>query len=445
MVARFVASGSIFVAAGMLPLVLYGAYIKLSVYLILCPWAWWWVSGIGIGLCVISWPFSPNANSLHRFYRDRISKAFMFRQVDGTGPLPPRWTPLDLVRRPRNAPLSSQTSDERESKVWSKPSVRSASAAHDNHVTIVARDPIPLGDLASRHTPFHIINAKLNLQGSIHANKRGRDCDFFVFTPTHFGSGLVGYYRTSATFGELNDAAEEDGKGVDLATALAISGAAASSAMGGMKAYKALAPTLALLNIRLGYWLTNPRTQTDGGWAAVKRNLKKQFYLATESLGLLDEKSDRVYLTDGCHIENLGVYELLRRRCQAIVVIDAEADRDISCSSMVAVSRYARIDLGVRIEIDPASIAASHRAVDRGVDQGAPILPANGLHAALGRIIYPNGQIGFLLYVKASLSGDEPDYVLRYKRAYPDFPHESTGDQFFSEEQFECYRALAGC
>ena len=49
---------------------------------------------------------------------------------------------------------------------------------------------------------------------------------------------------------------------------------------------------------------------------------------------------------------------------------------------------------------------------------------------------------GILIYIKASLSGDENDYVLDYKRRNPTFPHESTVDQFFSEEQFEAYRAL---
>jgi hypothetical protein len=47
-----------------------------------------------------------------------------------------------------------------------------------------------------------------------------------------------------------------------------------------------------------------------------------------------------------------------------------------------------------------------------------------------------------LLYIKSSLTGDENDYVVDYKRRNPDFPHENTLDQLFSEEQFEAYRAL---
>lgn len=65
-----------------------------------------------------------------------------------------------------------------------------------------------------------------------------------------------------------------------------------------------------------------------------------------------------------------------------------------------------------------------------------------GPHAAIGRIEYDGGQEGWLLYIKSSLSGDENDYVRDYARRYSAFPHETTGDQFFSEEQFEAYRAL---
>ena len=47
-----------------------------------------------------------------------------------------------------------------------------------------------------------------------------------------------------------------------------------------------------------------------------------------------------------------------------------------------------------------------------------------------------------LVYIKSSMSGDENDYVIDYKRRNPDFPQESTLEQLFSEEQLEAYRAL---
>jgi len=88
------------------------------------------------------------------------------------------------------------------------------------------------------------------------------------------------------------------------------------------------------------------------------------------------------------------------------------------------------------------AIAAGSKAVDAAIaDDATPVAKA-GPHAALGVIEYAEGVIGTLLYLKASLSGDENDYIMDYKRRNLAFPHEPTGDQFFTEEQFEAYRAL---
>jgi hypothetical protein len=81
-------------------------------------------------------------------------------------------------------------------------------------------------------------------------------------------------------------------------------------------------------------------------------------------------------------------------------------------------------------------------AAAAGTVQPSPPSPQPGPHAAIGTIDYGGGEIGYLIYVKASLTGDENDYIRDYVRRYSRFPHESTGDQFFSEEQFEVYRAL---
>jgi hypothetical protein len=68
-------------------------------------------------------------------------------------------------------------------------------------------------------------------------------------------------------------------------------------------------------------------------------------------------------------------------------------------------------------------------------------------HWTLGTIQYGQGadgkeEIGHLLYVKSSLTGDEAEYIRAYRRKNPTFPHQTTADQFFDETQFECYRAL---
>ena len=90
-------------------------------------------------------------------------------------------------------------------------------------------------------------------------------------------------------------------------------------------------------------------------------------------------------------------------------------------------------------EIREATLETNRMIAEKG-DTGA-LISRGGPHCALGTIYYPDGQ-GILLYIKSSLSGDESDYVINYKSCYTNFPHETTGDQFFSEEQFEAYRNL---
>jgi hypothetical protein len=68
----------------------------------------------------------------------------------------------------------------------------------------------------------------------------------------------------------------------------------------------------------------------------------------------------------------------------------------------------------------------------------------------VGNILYQEddpertGQpvIGKLVYIKTSLTGEEPDDVLEYAARFAEFPHQSTGDQWFDESQFESYRKL---
>ena len=336
-----------------------------------------------------------NAYSLNRFYRDRLSKAFLFE------------TPHD------------------------------------------SRDPVPLdgiklSGLEDSAGPFHIINAAMNVQGSAEANRRGRNADFFTFSSRFVGSDLTLYARTDAGLAVTKDMEAIDRR-LDLATAMAISGAAVSANMGS-NTIRVLSPTLALLNVRLGYWLRNPRDLARRSHAGLRltgatRQIREKFYLLAEMLNLHDETSKEVFLTDGGHIENLGIYELLKRGCELIVVIDAEADPYMSFSSLLKVERYARIDLGVRIILPWEEIVDASRQFDEETARGRRPC-RNGPHCAVGRIIYQDGALGTIVYFKASVTGDEKDYLLDYKRRTAAFPHETTGDQFFTEEQFEMYRAL---
>jgi hypothetical protein len=154
------------------------------------------------------------------------------------------------------------------------------------------------------------------------------------------------------------------------------------------------------------------------------------WWLGRELFGFVDESSSYLNLSDGGHFENLGLYELVRRRCHYVIAIDGEADSDYHFGSLGGAVRKCRTDFGVEIEIDPR-----------------PIRPRDGLngsHYVVGRIHYPepNSAPGCLLYLKSSITGDEPADVEEYRSEHSEFPQQSTAQQFFSESQFESYRRL---
>jgi hypothetical protein len=249
---------------------------------------------------------------------------------------------------------------------------------------------------------------------------------------------------------------EKVAPGLTAGSAMAISGAAASADMGSAT-IKPLTPTLAILNIRLGYWVTNPRIVAGAMIKSLIAWFFAKLYFLNELLGLLTESSATVYLTDGGHIENLGVYELLRRRCKLIIAVDAEADPEMTYGALLTLQRYARIDQSIRIDLPWAAVRDATHDASAEIAKTGGVTPASaphGPHCALGTIYYPrktqtdpqhepeSESTGLLLYIKSSLTGDENDYIVDYKRRNPTFPHETTADQFFTEEQFEVYRAL---
>jgi hypothetical protein len=370
----------------------------------LTPWqpaTWGYLAGAAVCI-VLTLLMRPNANSLHPLYRDRLARAFLFK-------LPPvRLTDLLDRWRPK------------------------------------------LSDISAMFGPYHLINTALNVEASKTANRRGRNADFFFFSPQFVGSKSTGYVRTC----ELESVAV----GLDLATAMAASGAAVSSNMGA-QSIKPLTASMALLNVRLGYWMRNPnwlRLAKAPHGPPVRffslaefnrtRNPFANYYFLAEIFGLLSDKFKSVYLTDGGHIENLGIYELLRRRCQVIIAVDAEADSQMAFGSFNSLERYVLIDMGIRIDLSWQKITNETLTTGEAIDEKGDAPKHKGPHCAIGEITYPKDQKGIrkgiLIYIKASLSGDENDYIFDYKRRHGDFPHETTLDQWFTEEQFEAYRAL---
>lgn len=265
--------------------------------------------------------------------------------------------------------------------------------------------------------PCHLVNCAVNLPSSRNPALGERKSDFFLFSKHWSGSPVVGYRPTGKWV--------MNGTTPDLASAIATSGAAFSSHMG-LGSIPPLRALLTLLNIRLGCWIRQPE---DGGTGKPAR--PGFSCLLREMTGLrMSEKHPWLNLSDGGHIENLATYELLRRRCKFIVCVDGEADPDFTFHGFMTLVRHARIDLGVRI--------------DAKLDDIRPD-PATGLsrsHYHLCRIHYPGGGSGLLLYLKLSVTGNESELIKRYRGSHPAFPHQSTLDQFFDEEQFEAYRQL---
>lgn len=164
--------------------------------------------------------------------------------------------------------------------------------------------------------------------------------------------------------------------------------------------------------------------------------------LLRELRGHLDETHRWVNISDGGHIENLAGIELLRRRCKYILLGDGEADPRLHFAGLARLMRYAHIDLGIRIDIDLDAIRLAKAKDDK--EEGA----VSGAQWAFGTITYPekdgNGQpeIGYLLYLKSSCTGHEGEMIREYRHRNPTFPHQTTADQSFDEDQFEAYRAL---
>jgi hypothetical protein len=330
-----------------------------------------WMVLVSLALLgVVGYLFSLDANaaSLHGFYRDALARAFVVAQRGETV------EPADCLRLSKLAPGRSGA-------------------------------------------PYPLLNATLNVRGSSESALRNRKGTAFVLSPKFVGSERTGYVAT--------DALESVDTRVTLASAVAISAAAAGPSMG---AYSSgwLSPLFVLLNLRLGYWLPHPKFVAKRFRLETKPGPR---HVLREALGFVGDEGSFVNVSDGGHFENLGGYELVRRKCRLIVLVDGEQDPLGRLGGLTTLMRLVRIDFGATITAD----VAAFRAQPEGPDKKQWLW---------AKIRYEDGEEGDLLYLKATMAGGESEYVHAYRLQSPEFPHESTADQFFNETQFECYRAL---
>jgi hypothetical protein len=200
-------------------------------------------------------------------------------------------------------------------------------------------DNILIKELQSLQRPMHVVNMCLNLTSGDDLAWQERKAESFTASPLHCGSLNLGY-RPSGEYGGP--------RGMKLGTAVGISGAAASPNMG-YHSSSALALILTFFNVRLGWWLGNPRDDRAYKLDNPTSSLRP---LLSEALGMSDNKQPYIYLSDGGHFENLGFYEMVLRRCRYIVVSDGGQDQTFTFEDLGNAIRKIYIDFGIRVVID---------------------------------------------------------------------------------------------
>lgn len=268
--------------------------------------------------------------------------------------------------------------------------------------------------------PYHLLSATVDL-GSEHRNDLF-SVQTFLFSKHYCGCPTLGY-EPSSTY--------SNGE-VDLATAMAISGAAVTP----MRINNPLVAILmSLMNLRLGQWFVRPNGKADfinnihfigllidrvrGWWSA---DGQRRFY----------------FLSDGGHEENLGIEPLLRRRCRLIVASDAGQDGDHNFDDFSKLYRRMRLR-GIQFcdpqTGNPLSLELLEKKKNETRVQGNFIV---------AKFIYPDGLEGMLVYLKPCFSSQLKEEIdlANFKKHYPAFPHDPTSDVTFQPDQVESYRQL---
>jgi Patatin-like phospholipase len=388
-----------------------------------------WVTAIAVFLFMAGWlgrRLDVNEFSMHTFYRNRLTRCYLGAS--------------NLTRSP--SPVTGF--DQRDTA-----NLQIAQLAFDREYP----GPIP------------IFCCAMNITLGEDLAWQQRKAASFAFTPYYSGytvgwtearKGLRfnGFVPTEFLY-EGDPSGTKEVGGPNLATAMAASGAAVSPNMG-YHTNSATAFLMTMFDVRLGLWIPNPRhSPLAGQKLGVKPDTPPKpaspifapARLASELLGSVNDTSSYVYLTDGGHFDNMGLYELVRRRCYKIVICDAEEDGDYSYEGIGDAIRKCRIDFGAEIELD---LSPTRPNASSGLSTA---------HMIRGTIRYPetpSDQKGAVWYIKASLTGkppaageeesaelpDAPGDLQNYKLQHPHFPHDSTADQWFTESQFESYRRL---
>ncbi|MGD9160353.1 MAG: patatin-like phospholipase family protein [Desulfobacteraceae bacterium] len=348
---------------------------------------------IGVSFLAVILGYFVNLNhiSVGRYYRDRLMEAF---QPDEK-----------MIKENKNC-----------------------AATGANKFTISSLSP---KDPEKPKTPYHLVNTNAVLIDSNNSKIKKRGGDSFIFSPLFTGSGATGWVNT-----------EKYNKDFTLATAVSISAAAVNPHTGpdgsGLTRNPAISFLMALLNLRLGYWASNPN-MPEG--QAPMNHFWSAWYELSPHAGY-NEKSTFIQLSDGGHFDNLGLYELFRRRVRFILVLDGGADKDFKFGDLQNALHRAEQDFKVRLKFNrPFGDIIPQEQDKVKFPQGLKLADTGYVS---GQFTYGSDvdNPGWFFFIKTTLIDDMSMRIRGYKSAHPDFPDESTADQFFSEDQFDAYRLL---
>jgi hypothetical protein len=367
--------------------------------------------GVGVVLVIVGGLFDETSLSMHPFYRERLAHTFAVRRVERDG---------------------------------------SQIAAH---YAPAERTTLSAYGTTAVKFPQVIFAAAANLTGEARTPP-GLNCVSYTMSRDWIGGPDVGWVRTDKL---ENVAPARFKRDLTVQGAVAISGAAFASAMG--RSARWFQVLLAVSGARLGAWLPNPAfvhaaptSEQHTGWTYPQLPRARRLpYLWREVFGIHAHSDRLLHVTDGGHYDNLGLVELLRRRCNLIYCIDASADDRPTATTFAQALTLAREELGVRVELnDPWQAEPG---------SGEPLSPKDPLSVLNPRLVksplitgtihYPeesglpeDQRTGQLVVAKSLLWRDLPYPLLSYAARNPEFPHDSTGDQFFDDGKFSAYTEL---
>ncbi|MET9466665.1 hypothetical protein ABZY44_18030 [Streptomyces sp. NPDC006544] len=377
-----------------------------------------WKWGVPLALIVLTLVIDQTTFSLHPFYRQRLAGAFAVRRA-----------------------------------VFKDGSVGALPYDYNN-------EPTPLNPYAQKVEGFpQVIFAASAAVSLRNRTAPGRPAVPFTFASDYCGGPDTGWVRT----GTLQKTAPAlIGRDLTVQSAVAVSGAAFASAMGTQTMF--MERLLALSNVRLGTWVPNPLYLAElaayaPDWIMPRLpRVRRLRYQLQELVGRYADTTPLLLCTDGGHVDNLGLVELLRLRCRTVYVIDASGDSPPLATTLAQAITLAYEDLGVTITFDEEGQDLLN-LVPGSAEPLAPEAPMAALNARFsatcvvrGTIEYPErvqfspdapaSTRGTIVYVKAGLTPDMPYELLSYALREKAFPRQATFDQWFDHAQFDAYREL---